>query len=437
LSRLFERDKVALTILAAASASQVAFSTSDGPSLFVGEFISSIDSQRWAHGAVSLVNAHDEAAKRIAAMDIGQTCWRFASDFSHEIVLTADANALLERIAARQRDQLSQDWRDAKKYGSTGKPAKITQGHPPIPIAVHEFSGAEGIADALSQGFTKMMAADLERTGLFALVDPATSIATAPFENWQPPTQVSGSVTLTSDGRLMAEYRLENIASGQDLAGPQHFVHQDNWRRLAHLVSESIHAKLTIENGIAVGSADYNRRVKVFEGHIKRHRPELEAGITFLVFSAYLIIAFFALVLLSNMSVHFGYSTILTVVWAAGIVPIRRGIRSILVRSLPSGLLLLSIDGIHNGTRAISSVDIDDVREDTVIDSTDPSNSVVRITAFLNDGSSIILAEEDAGWSAPIGKIAQTARDNLAMGRKRLIQDLSREHGCILAVPRG
>ena len=96
--------------------------------------------------------------------------------------------------------------------------------------------------DELSHNVAQVLTADLKRSGLFAPVDPSAFIeqvvppsVTPNFNNWRPlnvQALVSGSVTTTGDGRVMAEYRLWDVLSGQYLVGEQFFAAPDSWRRL-------------------------------------------------------------------------------------------------------------------------------------------------------------------------------------------------------------
>jgi TolB protein len=136
----------------------------------------------------------------------------------------------------------------------------ITQGTiQPMPIAVPPFVGAGGAPDQLSQNVAQVVTADLKRSGLFAPVDPSAFIepvapptVTPNFVNWKPigaQALVSGSVAPTGDGRIMAEYRLWDVVSGQYLVGKQFFASPDNWRRLAHIIADSVYERLTGERG--------------------------------------------------------------------------------------------------------------------------------------------------------------------------------------------
>ena len=136
----------------------------------------------------------------------------------------------------------------------------ITQGTiQPMPIAIPPFVGGTGGVDELSQNVALVVTADLRRSGLFQPVDPAAFIeqvvppsVTPNFANWRPLSAqalVSGSVAPTGDGRIMAEYRLWDVVSGQYLVGKQFFASPDNWRRLAHIIADSVYTRLTGERG--------------------------------------------------------------------------------------------------------------------------------------------------------------------------------------------
>src|SRR6202166_1397541 len=136
----------------------------------------------------------------------------------------------------------------------------ITEGNfQPLPIAIPKFVGGAATDDDTAAGVTQIITADLQRSGLFAPIDPAsyletiTSVDAVPnFQNWRTinaQALVTGRVTQQSDGRLKAEFRLWDVLAGQQLAGQQYFTTPDIWRRIAHIISDAIYERLTGEKG--------------------------------------------------------------------------------------------------------------------------------------------------------------------------------------------
>ncbi len=135
----------------------------------------------------------------------------------------------------------------------------ITQGNvDPLPIAITDFltSGQEGTVGADISG---VVTNDLERSGLFkplakaGFIQQITDINTQPrFGDWRiinSQALVTGQAKLEADGRLRVEFRLWDVLGETQLTGLQFFTTPDNWRRVAHLISDAIYQRLTGEEG--------------------------------------------------------------------------------------------------------------------------------------------------------------------------------------------
>src|SRR5215470_6278416 len=135
----------------------------------------------------------------------------------------------------------------------------VTQGNvQPIPIAIPDFVGGPGTDPAAGRNVSQIIAANLQRSGLFAPIDPAAYIEKIVdadkyprFPDWKQinaQALITGRVTL-GDGRIRAEFRLWDVFAGQQLHGQQYTTTADNWRRIAHIISDAIYERLTGEKG--------------------------------------------------------------------------------------------------------------------------------------------------------------------------------------------
>jgi len=137
----------------------------------------------------------------------------------------------------------------------------ITQGNfQPMPIAIPEFIGATPNDADTAHGVTQIISANLKRSGLFAPIDPSAFIEkvanfdTVPtYQDWRAISAqalITGRVSQQSDGRLKAEFRLWDVLAGQQLGvGQQYLTTPDNWRRLAHIISDAVYERITGNKG--------------------------------------------------------------------------------------------------------------------------------------------------------------------------------------------
>ena len=133
----------------------------------------------------------------------------------------------------------------------------ITQGTlKPIPIAVPEFLGED---PQFGREVSDVVAADLERSGLFepldraSFIDRARDLNTPPrFQDWRvinAQALVVGGAGRGADGRVVGEFRLWDVFTGRQLASQRFVVAPQEWRRLGHLIADQVYQRLTGEKG--------------------------------------------------------------------------------------------------------------------------------------------------------------------------------------------
>ncbi len=122
-----------------------------------------------------------------------------------------------------------------------------------IPIAVAPFNGERG----LSQNISAIVSADLERTGLFKLIDATGLISQEPdqirYLDWQSrgaSALVVGSVSMLPDGRADIRFRLLDIVKQVQLTGFSGAVTSEQLRAFAHRVADIVYETLTGEPGV-------------------------------------------------------------------------------------------------------------------------------------------------------------------------------------------
>ncbi|WP_091742310.1 Tol-Pal system beta propeller repeat protein TolB [Phenylobacterium immobile] len=123
----------------------------------------------------------------------------------------------------------------------------------PLPIAIPAFGGGQ-----LGSDIAGVISANLQRSGLFRPIDPASFVerdlnaAIQPqFASWKSinaQALVNGQVTVEG-GRVRVDFRLWDVFSEQQLLGLQFTASQENWRRVAHKISDAVYERLTGEKG--------------------------------------------------------------------------------------------------------------------------------------------------------------------------------------------
>ncbi len=130
----------------------------------------------------------------------------------------------------------------------------------PMPIAITSFHGAAPQHRDYATQIPQVISANLESSGLFKPVNPRAfvqninSIATdgPRFGEWRAigsQALVTGNVTTANDGRTRVEFRLWDVFNQKQLIGMAYMTTPQNWRRIAHIISDEIYKRLTGEEG--------------------------------------------------------------------------------------------------------------------------------------------------------------------------------------------
>nr|WP_243735714.1 Tol-Pal system beta propeller repeat protein TolB [Dongia mobilis] len=129
----------------------------------------------------------------------------------------------------------------------------------PMPIAVPDFFGASPADGQVARDIAMVVAADLERSGLFAPIDKrafiqdSASLQQGPrYQDWRlinAEALVSGNVTTQSSGQISVEFRLFDVFGEQQMTGFRYNAVATNWRRVAHKIADEIYKRITGEEG--------------------------------------------------------------------------------------------------------------------------------------------------------------------------------------------
>jgi TolB protein len=162
----------------------------------------------------------------------------FYATFLRHLALTCVAFLSLLFVAGPASAQLS---------------VSITEGHRrPMPIAIADFDGPNGAA------ISGAVRDNLARSGLFQVQDPASfkqtdmDVNVAPrFPAWRE-TRTEALVIgrgRLQENRLRVEFRMWDVAGESQMLGLEFASADENWRRIAHKVSDAIYKRLTGEDG--------------------------------------------------------------------------------------------------------------------------------------------------------------------------------------------
>ena len=144
----------------------------------------------------------------------------------------------------------------------------ITRGNlNPLPIAVSPLyveSGSKDIKQgdkiikSIGEEISKVIEVNFKRSGLFNplkkdsfVQNPDIAHLKPRFEDWRlikAQALVTGKVMI-SDDKLRAEFRLWDVVAAKEMIALAFSTTPENWRRVAHIISDKIYQRLTGEEG--------------------------------------------------------------------------------------------------------------------------------------------------------------------------------------------
>jgi TolB protein len=144
----------------------------------------------------------------------------------------------------------------------------ITRGNlDPLPIAVSplyiepgskDIKQDEKIIKNIGEEISKVIEINFRRSGLFNplkkdsfVQNPDIAHIKPRFEDWRlikAQALVTGKVTVSED-KLRAEFRLWDVVAEKEMVALAFSTTPDNWRRVAHIISDKIYQRLTGESG--------------------------------------------------------------------------------------------------------------------------------------------------------------------------------------------
>jgi len=136
---------------------------------------------------------------------------------------------------------------------------EITEGViEPLPFALPTFVAENAAAGQMSRQISRVIASDLNGTGLFRQIGAEAFIgrignfdSPIRYEDWRAinaQALITGAVSVGSSGRVTVKFRLFDVFAGQEMGeGLQLGGPAPVWRRLAHKVADAVYSRITGE----------------------------------------------------------------------------------------------------------------------------------------------------------------------------------------------
>ncbi len=129
----------------------------------------------------------------------------------------------------------------------------------PMPIAIPEMIHDGFFIGQQGDKIREVIKADLERSGLFTVIDQDSyiqdfsSMSQEPeFLDWKAikaQALIQSSVEEVDANKLKVSFRLWDVFAESQMEGQSYTTTKDNWRRIAHVIADAIYERLTGEKG--------------------------------------------------------------------------------------------------------------------------------------------------------------------------------------------
>ncbi len=129
----------------------------------------------------------------------------------------------------------------------------------PMPIAIPEMIHDGFFIGQQGDKILKVVAADLERSGLFEVIDSDSyiqefsSMSQEPeFVDWKAikaQALVQSEIVEVDETHIKVSFRLWDVFAEEQMEGQSYTTTKDNWRRIAHVIADAIYERLTGEKG--------------------------------------------------------------------------------------------------------------------------------------------------------------------------------------------
>lgn len=143
------------------------------------------------------------------------------------------------------------------------QPVRININNPnikPLTIAITDFVADHSSENDLAIKITRIVQADLERSGLFHNIDKNAFVQTAGavlqnaphYQDWQAigaQALIAGKLSRLEDDRLRTEFYLFDINSKKRMIALALTANPNDWRRIGHKIADNIYSQLTGEDG--------------------------------------------------------------------------------------------------------------------------------------------------------------------------------------------